>query len=251
MTPEEKFQFDLEGYLVVRGVLGSDELAELNAIAGDLPGGWGDGPFYRASKISQWGPGYQALIDHPKLIPYLLELVGPRVRLDHDYCIFMRQGAPNGNLHGGSSPQIGSGDHWYVCHNGVIRNGLTVVTFNLTAAGPGAGGFGCIPGSHKSNFVNDLPVDVRRHERPAHYVRQVEAEAGDVIIFTEALMHGTMAWTADTERRSLLYKYSPGHSSWSRHYYDMDDYTDLTDQQRRFLAPPFIGEREDTVQVGS
>ena len=60
-----------------------------------------------------------------------------------------------------------------------------------------------------------------------------------------------MAWTANAERRSLLYKYSPGHSSWSRHYYDMDDYTDLTDQQRRFLAPPFIGEREDTVQVGS
>ena len=112
MTPEEKFQFDLEGYLVVRGVLGSDELAELNAIAGDPPGGWGDGPFYRASKISQWGPGYQALIDHPKLVPYLLELVGPRVRLDHDYCIFMRQGAPNGNLHGGSSPQIGSGDQF-------------------------------------------------------------------------------------------------------------------------------------------
>ena len=76
-------------------------------------------------------------------------------------------------------------------------------------------------------------------------------EAGDLIIFTEALVHGTMEWTAEHERRSLLYKYSPGHSSWSRHYYDMDDYQDLTEQQQRFLMPPFIGEREDTVQEKS
>ncbi len=248
MTPEERFQFDLEGYLVVSGVLNSAKLAELNACADDPPGGWQDGLSYRTSNVSQWGPAFQALIDHPKLVPYLVELVGPRVRLDHDYCIFMRDGAPGGNLHGGPSPQIGAGDHWYQCHNGVIRNGLTVFTYNLGDAGPGDGGFGCIPGSHKSNFVNDLPADVRGHERSAHYVRQVEARAGDVIIFTEALVHGTMAWTGSQERRGLLYKYSPGHSSWSRHYYDMDAYTDLTDQQQRFLTPPFIGQREDTVQ---
>jgi hypothetical protein len=248
MTPEERFQFDLEGYLVVPGLLDSDELARLNALADDPPGDWKDS-FYRTSNVSQWDPACQALIDHEKLIPYLLELMGPKVRLDHDYCIFMRQGAPNGGLHGGSSPQVGAGDHWYQCHNGVIRNGLTVVTFNLTDAGPGDGGFGCIPGSHKSNFVADVPADVRKHERKAHYVRQVEAQAGDAIIFTEALMHGTMAWTAAHERRSMLYKYSPGHSSWSQQPYDMDAYTDLTDQQRRFLTPAFIGGREDTVQV--
>lgn len=251
MTPEEKFQFDLEGYLVVKGVLDSDELAALNALADDPPGGWGEGTSYRTSNVSQWGPAYQALIDHAKLVPYLLALMGPKVRLDHDYCIFMRDGAPHGGLHGGASPQVGAGDHWYVCHNGVIRNGLTVISFNLTDAGPGAGGFGCIPGSHKSNFVGDLPADVRRHERKAHYVRQVEAEAGDAIIFTEALMHGTMAWTAAHERRSILYKYSPGHSSWSQHYYDLEAYSDLTDQQQRFLAPPFVGQREDTVQAVS
>ena len=249
MTPEEKFQFDLEGYLVVKGVLGADELAALNAIADDPPGGWGDGTSYRESNVSQWSPAYQALIDHPRLVPYLVELMGPKVRLDHDYCIFMRNGAPNGGLHGGPSPQVGAGDHWYTCHNGVIRNGLTVFTFNLADTGPGDGGFGCIPGTHKSNFVSSLPAEVRRHERPAHYVRQVEAAAGDVIIFTEALMHGTLAWTAAHERRAVLYKYSPGHSSWSRQYYDTDAYTDLTEQQQRFLLPPFVGQREDTVQV--
>lgn len=248
MTPEEKFQFDLQGFLVVKDVLGTDELVALNAVADDPPGGWGDGETFRHSNVSQWGTAWQNLIDHPKLVPYLLELMGPKVRLDHDYCIFMRNGAPSGGLHGGPSPQIGAGDHWYTCHNGVIRNGLTVFTFNLTDAEPGHGGFGCIPGSHKSNFVSDCPADVRRHERSADYVHQVSAGAGDVIIFTEALMHGTLAWNAPHERRAVLYKYSPGHSSWSEKYYDTDAYSDLTDQQRRFLTPPFVGRREDTVQ---
>ena len=67
---------------------------------------------------------------------------------------------------------------------------------------------------------------MRTYQRTAHYVRQVEAEAGDLIIFTEALVHGTMEWTAEHERRSLLYKFSPGHSSWASTYYDTADYRD-------------------------
>jgi hypothetical protein len=79
------------------------------------------------------------------------------------------------------------------------------------------------------------------------YVRQVEIEAGDLVIFTEALVQGTVPWTAQHERRSLLYKYSPGHSSWSNSYYNADDYPDCSEQQRRLMMPPSIGQREPTV----
>jgi hypothetical protein len=48
-----------------------------------------------------------------------------------------------------------------------MYNGLTAVAYNLTDVNPGEGGFGCIPGSHKS-------------------------KAGTAIIFTEALTHGTL-----------------------------------------------------------
>jgi ectoine hydroxylase-related dioxygenase (phytanoyl-CoA dioxygenase family) len=131
----------------------------------------------------------------------------------------------------------------------MMRNGLTVFTYCLSHAGPGDGGFGCIPGSHKSNFTVDIPDEVRTYQRAAHYVRQVEVEAGDLIIFTEALIHGTIEWTADHERRSLLFKYSPGHSSWSSTYYDAADYPEATEQQQRMLAPPSIGGRADTVEA--
>jgi hypothetical protein len=66
-----------------------------------------------------------------------------------------------------------------------------------------------VPGSHKANFPR--PADLPEHD----YQVQPELFAGDLLIFTEALMHGTLPWLADHERRVLLFKYSPGSMAWS------------------------------------
>jgi hypothetical protein len=246
MTPEEKFLVDLQGYLVIKNVLTPDEVAELNAIADERfprpPGATGQ----RNSRVSTWGPAYQRLIDHPKIVPYLLELIDSKFRLDHDYCIFMHEGDTGGHLHGGEGHE---GDHWYKYRDGRMRNGLCVITYFLAPARAGDGGFACIPGTHKSNFLSSIPPEVRRFERPAHYVVQPEVEAGDALFFTEALIHGTMTWRAKHERRALLYKYSPGHSAWSQNYYRPEEYENLTEQQRRILAPPSVGRRPEVVQA--
>ena len=219
VTLEEKFQFDLEGYLVVPGVLGRREVARLNELADEVwPGEPDESGGRRTSKVSQWGPAFRDLIDHPRILPYLVEWLGPKFRIDHDYCIFMRPGASRGNLHGGPAPQSGEGDHWYRCYpDGTIRNGLTVFTFNLSDCGPGDGGFACIPGSHKTNLRSGVPREVMRFERPAHYVRQPPAKAGDVIIFTEALIHGTLPWTAGHERRGPALQVQPRPLLLERH----------------------------------
>ena len=246
MTDEEKFTFDLEGYLVVRNVLTADEVAEMNEIAGRVfPPKAGDEKNRRQSRVTLWGDPFKKLIDHPTTLPYLTELICPKVRLDHDYCIFMTEGASRGGLHGG--PDV-VGDHWYKYRDGIMRNGLTVLTFFLADAAEGDGGFACIPGSHKSNFLSCIPKDVRIFERAAHYVRQPAVEAGDALIFTEALVHGTMPWRAKHERRALLYKYSPGHSAWSGAFYDLSKFGELTEQQKRILSPPSIGRRPQVVQ---
>ena len=86
MTLEEEFIVDLEGYLVIKNVLTVGEVVVLNRI-----------------------------IDHPKISPYLLELLGAYVRLDHDYAIFIDQGTSRGGLHGG--PNI-VGEHWYKYRDG-------------------------------------------------------------------------------------------------------------------------------------
>ncbi len=247
MTPEEKFLFDLQGYLVIKNVLSTQEVAGLNALAEakypSIPG-----KPDRRKRVSNWGPETQALMDHPRILPYLLTLIDPKFRLDHDYCIFMEPGAPGGHLHGGEGHE---GDHWYKYRDGQMKNGLCVVTYFLASAAQGDGGFVCIPGTHKSNFIDSIPHEVLRYERAAPYVVQPAVEAGDALIFTEALVHGTHPWKAAHERRALLYKFSPGHSAWSQNYYSPDDYAGLTDQQCRILAPPCVGSRPDVVQPAS
>ena len=73
MTPEEKFMFDIEGYIVIKNVLTAAELAELNALADEEFNEKKELADRRTSQVSLWGPPTQALIDHPKIVPYLLE----------------------------------------------------------------------------------------------------------------------------------------------------------------------------------
>ena len=122
MTGEEKFQVDLQGYLVIKNVLTEDEVAEMNAFidreSSESLRGHGD----RVSSL--WGEPFKSLIDHPKILPYLLELLGPHVRLDHDYAIFMDEGQEGGRLHGGEDgggPGGPEADHWYKYRDGVMR----------------------------------------------------------------------------------------------------------------------------------
>lgn len=245
LSNEEKFRFDLEGYLVIPGVLTASECAQLSELSDTAwPRQAEDGAFRRTSNVSQWGEPFRNLMDHPRVLPYLIELIGPRVRLDHDYAIYMQRGARSQPIHGG--PMRYESDHWYHYHDGVMRNGLMVATWVLSDARTGDGGFVCVPGSHKTNFITHLPTDVQAQHAMPEYVRQPEVTAGDVILFTEALMHGTRAWQAEQERRVLLFKYSPPHSSWAKVGYDLADYASASAQQKRLLAPPSV---EDHAKV--
>lgn len=237
MTPEEKFIFDLQGYIVVKNVLSQAEVDELNAIADQKMADQEEmsNGLKIPRRVSLWGKPFQNLFDHPNMIPYLSELLGPQFRADHDYGIFMRQGGRKGGLHGGDHR---AGTHYYKYRDGVMRNGLTVVVYFLAPAPPGSGGFCCVPGSHKSNFALNVPEEVRSFKCIPHYLANPSAETGDALIFTEATMHGTLTWTAENERRTLLYKFTPGHVSYASTYYNHDDYEDLTEQQKRVLTPP-------------
>ena len=251
MTPEEKFAFDLQGFIVIKNALTPQEVEAINQVSDRVfPRDYADqdqarANFRRTEYVSKWDPACQRLIDHPNVTPYLEELLGPTFRLDHDYCIFMRRGARGGILHGG--PETGHGAQYFRHHHGTLRNGLSVVTFFFSDAGPGDGGFICVPGSHKSNFLEDLPQDVRSLERLEPYVVQPVVQAGDALFFTEALVHGTAPWQAHHERRTFLYKYSPGHISWAPKYYRAEEYFEPTEQQRRILSPPSTGGREPSI----
>ena len=158
MTDEERFLFDLQGFLIVKGVLSDAELRVLNDAVDEKFDEYAQpSEHWRPHRCSHWGQPFVDLIDHDGLMPYLPELLGPYFRIDHDYCLFMRRGDARGGLHGGSHLRHSWSDHWYRYQDGLMRNGLTVITFFLTDAAAGDGGFACVPGSHKSNYLDLLP----------------------------------------------------------------------------------------------
>ena len=58
----------------------------------------------------------------------------------------------------------------------------------------------------------------------------------DAIIFTEALIHGTLPWTVDEKRSTVFYKYSPHTLSWSADFFDAQDFASYENMDPRRLA---------------
>ena len=237
MTEQERYLFDLQGFLVVPNALDPEQVASLNALlderlAEEVPP---EARTHRFGGLLEWGQAYRDLIDNPRITPYLSQLLGERFRLDHDYADVIRSGkGPIGTtLHGGATPFDPTA--YYRYDNGHLRNGLTVVAYNLKDVNPGDGGFAAVPGSHKSNIP--FPNEWRELEERQPFVTPVTGPAGSAILFTEALTHGTLPWHGADERRTVFYKYSPNPLSWAASFYDPNDER-LTERQRAILEPP-------------
>ena len=239
MNEQEKYLFDLNGYLVVQDALLPAHLAELNRLLGErLAAQTGDRSFSGGGDLLTWGQPFIELIDNPRITPYLELLLGDDFRLDHDYYHVHAPATggtrPAHQLHGGGTPF--DPGQFYRWDNGMPRCGLTVVAYNLNPVNPGDGGFAAVPGSHKSNV--SLPREWLSLSNPAPVVQPVTGPAGSAVIFTEALTHGTLGWKGVHERRTIFYKYSPSEISWSARYYDPDKFPSLTERQRAILEAP-------------
>ncbi|MBV9849805.1 MAG: phytanoyl-CoA dioxygenase family protein [Armatimonadetes bacterium] len=239
MKERERYLFDLQGFLLVEDALSPQRVAALNGLLDEQIARRAEADMrtQRFGGPVSWGEHGRALVDNPRLAPYLTELLGPNHRLDHDYADVIRSGlGPIGaTLHGGATPFDPA--QYFLFRDGRMHNGLTVVAYNLKDVHPGDGGFGCVPGSHKSNYP--YPDEWRNLENPPPFVQAVTGPAGSAVIFTEALTHGTMPWRGLGERRTLFLKYCPRPVAWSRRGYPAEDPA-LTGSQRRILASPGV-----------
>jgi ectoine hydroxylase-related dioxygenase (phytanoyl-CoA dioxygenase family) len=241
MDEVQRYLFDLQGYLIIPDVLSPAEVAELNRLidAQNLPDPGTVSSTARFAGFLNWDNAFCALLDHPRLMPVLKTILGDGFRLDHYYGIHMRAGTERLNLHGGGTPY--DPPEYYHFRNGQMYNGLTVVSWNLADSGPEQGGFCAIPGSHKANYPCPAEIKELHIGHPAVVVPS--APAGSLVIFTEALTHGTAPWTASHQRRSLLYKYSPGQQSWGGNYVQPPADVELTPRQKLLFEKPYFNAR--------
>ena len=238
MTEHERFLFDLQGFLEIPDALSPTDVQSLNEIldskcSEEMPQDASSCRFM--GDLISWGDPYRNLIDCETLLPYLDAILGQQYRLDHDYLDVIRgTKEPIGSsLHGGQTSYDST--YAYNCHNGEIRCGLIAVAYNLKDVNAGDGEFGCVPGSHKSNFT--FPAEWSDLENVQPFMRRITGPAGTAILFTEALIHGTLPWLGD-ERRTVFMKYAPKSMAWYSCYYDADSSADLTDRQRAMLEAP-------------
>jgi len=239
MSDEERYRFDLNGYLVRRGALGGTTVAALNAAvdALRLPPAGNTIQSQRFSGHLASSTSFCALLDHDAIWDVIVELCGSSLRLDHSYGIVMAPGTSGLDLHGGAIPFDPA--QYYVHDASGMHCGLVAVQWALTDARPGDGGFACIPGSHKACF--ERPTSITLDDA---LVREVPLAAGDVVLFTETLTHATLPWRGPHDRRTLLFKYATGNSSWSRDESLSSKLARLlTDRQRLLFEPPYVAYR--------
>lgn len=237
LSDVERYHFDLYGYLVRRDALPPIELTEVLAAVGRmrLPPPGATLQSQRFTGFLEREQVFRDLLDHESILDPVLEMCGPRARLDHAYGIVMGADTSGLGLHGGGTPHDPA--QFYDVRGGRMYNGLVGVQWALVDHRPGDGGFRCIPGSHRANFA--LPA-----EADPGLVVTVPLAAGDVLFFTEGLTHGTTTWRAEYDRLALFYKYAPGHASWGVQYSttlrELVESGELTDRQARLMQIPAV-----------
>ena len=264
MTDEENYYFDLRGYLVVRGVLTPDQIAAGNNAIVHFEEqistrSVDEGGLARGSAALSGARGrrelggmlgwpaphrqpFRELLVHSVVVSRLNEMCGRGFRLDHGpLFIGARAGTEGHHLHGAGEPF--SPANWYHQQNGVIACRGVTVAWQLSDVDEGAGGFAVVPGSHKTR--EPTPAGVKSVEDDMGLVVQPVMAAGDVLFFAETATHSTLPWRSETERRSVLYKYSERGAARAvgRHFTPRDcfgEWQELTEEEQAVLYGPGV-----------
>jgi ectoine hydroxylase-related dioxygenase (phytanoyl-CoA dioxygenase family) len=253
----DDYEFDLRGFLVVRGALSADEVASLNAAYDRFPS-LANGEWYanaqRRDYTSETGfelhnvldcgdPAFDMLIDHPSWVDHARRYAGEEgtyvegITIDEHIATSRTAGGHHPVHSGGHDASIRT---QFAMRDGRFRCGQLNVLVALTDIGPGDGPTMIVPGSHKSNLRHPLAGDYARGDRmdALPHAEPVYASAGDALLFVDACLHGGSSRTNAGERRVVILRYGP---PWARPrfgYSVSDELLDrLTSERRRIMQP--------------
>ncbi len=217
MTPEQQYLFDLQGFVVLEDVVPRSVIEACNEVLDEFeemspedyppPLCLGTEKTERElyiSNILEASPVFAPLIDIPEVLDVVAEVTGGPWRLNHTYTIYRWGGGYTG-LHMHGTPIIPKCQ--YHCRNGQMVSTLTKAVFPMLDCDVEDGCFAAVPGAHKSNF----PRPWGNHPDETPVLAPVPARAGDAIVFTEALTHGSTINVSGRPRRTLYYCYSIGY----------------------------------------
>ena len=217
MTPEQRYLFDLHGYLHLKGVVSDDEVGAAGAAAvrysetgsNALPEGFVvDGKRFGHGFAFDQALGSLAL--HPAILPIIKELTNNKPRLTSGSLMINMPGAEDsGALHlHCARDDFGWDSVRYEVRDGRIFCDDLVIFPYLTDVHPGDGGLLVVPGSHKSMF--ERPPELFNNgvieslEELPDGVVNVTPKAGDILVMNEAVTHGALPWMPKDRWRIFL-----------------------------------------------
>ena len=169
MTPEQRYFFDLTGYLHLEGVLQGAQLAAAQEAAQryidtppeEVPAGLEINlereHFHWYINAFAFDKALETLTMHPHTWPIVRELTDDRPRLTSGNLMVDVHGKPFHPLHAGvhGPPPLNPEAGRYSTVGGKIQCNDLVFFFYLTDVHPGDGGLIVVPGSHKANFPHE------------------------------------------------------------------------------------------------
>ena len=228
LTDKEKWLFDLHGYLVLRQVVTPEELDHMvvrcdewhgmDEEALPLPLCSYDDPkekptAARAILHAEYADAvFDRLVLNLPIMRAVLALTRERPQHLLSALTVNRPGSDEITLHNGSSGGWRNPANDYQAADGEVFATFINAAISLVDVPDGAG-FVCIPGSHKTYF--ERPDHIHIRTGPPTVVN-VPVNAGDAVIFTEALCHGALPWPHDDPpRRTMFQRYCTSYASWT------------------------------------
>jgi ectoine hydroxylase-related dioxygenase (phytanoyl-CoA dioxygenase family) len=225
MTPEERFLFDLQGYVVVEDALDDEGLARALAAHVELTG---EAPEDTASVAMpiEHSDTLLSLADHEPVFARVRELVGGHPKLIDNDVVATPKTERTLGWHRGVEP-------WgYAFQQDRFACLMAKVIYYLTDVGPDDAPTRLVPGSHKQQVPFPLPEDP---QAPLPGQLALEARAGSALLFSEALLHAGSPNRSGRIRRLAIYNYGPSFVEPWQGYRPSDALVERVDGTRRAL----------------
>ena len=222
LTEEEKWHYDLFGYLVLRQVVSSAVVEGMLEIANK----WFADPAAAPEPVNVTQDEYSGVLNNiqygdrifeglslnEKVMRVVMGLMWNRPRLFNCALVLQKQRpiseGEKERLHRDTSGfEFPDGFHNphndYQAGNGQIYSNFVNTAITLVDV-PKDNGFMCIPGTHKSRIKLPTTLDIDDEWAPAI---TFELKAGDCLVFSPRLMHGTKFWKVEQPRRVVFNRY--------------------------------------------
>ena len=242
MTPEQKFFFDLNGWILIPAILTD---LEISVMKQEIAAG---------AKQAYRGE-LQTLLDHDGIVHILTEILalspdlakdayGFRCEHSHvsvrppgwqDDADFLGSNVP----HVVAPPQLANAMRYQVA-GGRIFSGLTRVVWELEEVKSGSGGTTFLSGSHKAHFNCGGPDPYSSNTSDSSWEESVRAAMvgyscppGSVVVFTESLLHASNPWTNTENPRCAVFNcYNSLWAQWHKPNLDHETIENMPPKRR-------------------